>query len=31
MKYPKTFALLGLLLAAQASAHGLWTDRKSVV
>ncbi|MCM2462270.1 DUF4198 domain-containing protein [Pseudomonas sp. Z1-12] len=28
MKYPKTFALLGLLLAAQASAHGLWTEQR---
>lgn len=28
MKHPKTFALLGLLLAAQASAHGLWTEQR---
>ncbi|MBO1538616.1 DUF4198 domain-containing protein [Pseudomonas sp. OA65] len=28
MKYPKTFALLGLFLAAQASAHGLWTEQR---
>ena len=28
MKYPKTFALLGLLLATQASAHGLWTEQR---
>jgi len=28
MKYPKTFALLGLFLATQASAHGLWTEQR---
>lgn len=28
MKYPKTFALLGMLLAIDASAHGLWTEQR---
>ncbi|ROM87054.1 MULTISPECIES: DUF4198 domain-containing protein [Pseudomonas] len=28
MKHPKTIALLGLLLATQASAHGLWTEQR---
>lgn len=28
MKYPKTLALLGLLVATQASAHGLWTEQR---
>jgi len=28
MKSPKTIALLGLLLATQASAHGLWTEQR---
>ncbi|CDF93039.1 MULTISPECIES: DUF4198 domain-containing protein [unclassified Pseudomonas] len=28
MKHPKTLALLGLFLATQASAHGLWTEQR---
>ncbi|AHL32225.1 nickel ABC transporter substrate-binding protein [Pseudomonas brassicacearum] len=28
MKHPKTLALLGLLLATQVSAHGLWTEQR---
>jgi uncharacterized GH25 family protein len=28
MKHPKTLALLGMLLALDASAHGLWTEQR---
>jgi uncharacterized GH25 family protein len=28
MKHPKTLALLGMLLAIDASAHGLWTEQR---